>query len=231
MEFAVEPARRKGGHSSVVVDSGTPTGTASGMSVGFVSVDGEALQDGCLICRSGMGEAAQQEWNQQVRGETATQQIDRNYVELLQEVRVAQTGVQILFAFLLGLAFTQRFEALDAAQRAVYVVALSLSAAAAGVLLAPVMYHRLVFRRRLKHHVVITAHRLAIAGLVLVLLAMVGSVQLAVSLVLGVGASMLAAVIGLALSFLWFGLPWLDLRRHDHEERPSPCAHSAARSH
>jgi hypothetical protein len=188
------------------------------MSAGFVSVDGEASQDGCLICRSGLGGAAQQEWNQQVRGETATQQIDRNYVELLQEVRVAQTGVQILFAFLLGLAFTQRFDALDVAQRTVYVVALTLSAAAAGVLLAPVMYHRLVFRRRLKHHVVMTAHRLAITGLVLVLLAMVGSVQLAASLILGVGASVLAALVGLVLAFLWFGLPWLDLRRHQHGE-------------
>jgi len=80
------------------------------------------------------------------------------------------------------------------------------------------MYHRLVFRRRLKHHVVMTAHRLAISGLVLVLLAMVGSVQLAVSLVLGVGASVLAAVVGLALSCLWFGLPLLDLRRHEQDE-------------
>jgi hypothetical protein len=180
-----------------------------------VSEGREAVQDGCSIC--GAGSWAQQEWNQRVRGETAAQQLDRNYAELLQEVRVAQTGVQILFAFLLGLAFTQRFAALDAAQRTVYVVALVLSASAAGVLLAPVMYHRLVFRRRLKHHVVLTAHRLAIAGLVLVLLAMIGSVQLAVSLVLGAGASVLAAAVGLVLAFLWFGLPWLERRRHEHD--------------
>jgi hypothetical protein len=200
------------------------------MGAGVVPERREVEQQSCSICGSGTGaESAQQEWNERVRGETATQQVDRNYVELLQEVRVAQTGVQILFAFLLGLAFTQRFDALDAAQRAVYVVTLTLSAAAAGVLLAPVMYHRLVFRRRLKPHVVITAHRLAIAGLVLVLLAMVGSVQLAVSLILGVGASMLATVIGLALSFLWFGLPWLDLRRHDHEESHRSRAFSAGR--
>jgi hypothetical protein len=174
----------------------------------------EVGQEDCSICGPGAGAGtAQQEWNQRVRGETTIQQFDRNYVELLQEVRVAQTGVQILFGFLLGLAFTQRFAALDAAQRTVYVVALTLSAAAAGVLLAPVMYHRLVFRRRLKHHVVMTAHRLAITGLVLVLLAMVGSVQLAVSLILGVGASVLAALLGLVLAFLWFGLPLLDLRR------------------
>src|SRR4051794_20161223 len=179
----------------------------------------EGAYQHCTTCGSGRGVGtAQQEWNERVRGETAIQQIDRNYVELLQEVRVAQTGVQILFAFLLGLAFTQRFDALDVAQRTVYVVALTLSAAAAGVLLAPVMYHRLVFRRRLKHHVVMTAHRLAIAGLVLVLLAMVGSVQLAASLILGVGASVLAALVGLVLAFLWFGLPWLDLRRHQHGE-------------
>lgn len=190
------------------------------MGTGVVSEGREVGQASCPTCGPGVGaETAHQEWNQQVRGETATQQFDRNYVELLQEVRVTQTGVQILFAFLLGLAFTQRFDALDAAQQAVYVVTLTLSAAAAGVLLAPVMYHRLVFRRRLKHHVVLTAHRLVITGLVLVLLAMVGAVQLAVSLIMGVGASFLAAALGLALIFLWFGLPWLDLRRHEHEGR------------
>jgi hypothetical protein len=188
------------------------------MSTAVESAGGGVAQEGCSTCESGAGAGAQQEWNQRVRGETATQQFDRNYVELLQEVRVAQTGVQILFAFLLGLAFTQRFGALDAAQRVVYVVALTLSAAAAGVLLAPVMYHRIVFRRRLKHHVVMTAHRLAITGLVLVLAAMLGSIQLAVSLVLGVGASVLAASVGLVLAFLWFGLPLLDLRRHKHDE-------------
>jgi len=188
------------------------------------------VQEGCSICGPGAGVGtAQQEWNQRVRGETSIQQFDRNYVELLQEVRVAQTGVQILFGFLLGLAFTQRFEALDAAQRTVYVVALTLSAAAAGVLLAPVMYHRLVFRRRLKHHVVMTAHRLAITGLVLVLLAMVGSVQLAVSLILGVGASVLAALLGLVLAFLWFGLPLLDLRRHRHDEAAAVLSGSPER--
>ncbi len=179
----------------------------------------ETEDEDCSICETDSeAGTAHQEWNQQVRGETTVQQFDRNYVELLQEVRVAQTGVQILFAFLLGLAFTQRFDALDAGQRTVYVVALTLSAVAAGVLLAPVMYHRVVFRRRLKHHVVETAHRLAITGLILVLLAMVGSVQLAVSLILGVGASLLAAAVGLGLAFLWFGLPWLDLRRHRNSE-------------
>jgi len=182
-----------------------------------------AVEHDCSVCGSDSDTVtAQQEWNQQVRGETVIQQVDRNYVELLQEVRVAQTGVQILFGFLLGLAFTQRFGALDTAQRTVYVVTLALSAAAAGVLLAPVMYHRVVFRRRLKPHVVIMAHRLAITGLVLVLLAMVGSVQLAVSLLLGVGASLLAAMLGLALAALWFGLPWLELRRHEYDGPPQP---------
>jgi hypothetical protein len=194
-------------------------GTAKGMGAEALSGSRDLPQEGCSTCAAGAGAgSAQQEWNQRVRGESAAQQSDRHYVELLQEMRVAQTGVQILFAFLLSLAFTQRFEALDAVQRTVYVVALTLSAAAAGVLLAPVMYHRLVFRQRLKHHVVMTAHRLAITGLILVLLSLLGAVQLAVSLVLGFGASVLAALVGLALVVLWFGLPLLDLRRHDRDQ-------------
>lgn len=153
-------------------------------------------------------------WNLQVRGESGVQRLDRNFAELLQEVRVAQTGVQILFAFLLGLAFTSRFPSLDRVQQGVYVVSLVLSAVAAAMLLAPVMYHRLTFRRRLRAHVVVVTHRLAIAGLVTVLLAMVGSVHLAVSLVLGTWAAPLAASLALLLAGLWFGLPTAHRRLH-----------------
>lgn len=76
------------------------------------------------------------------RHETALERDDRNFVELLQELRVTQTGVQILFAFLLTLAFTQRFTELDSLQRGTYVTTLLLSVAAAVLLTAPAAVHR-----------------------------------------------------------------------------------------
>ena len=141
------------------------------------------------------------------------QRLDRNFVELLQELRVAQTGVQILFAFLLGLAFTARFTALDPVQLTVYVVTLVLSASAAALLIAPVTYHRLVFRRRLKAELVQVTHRYALIGLVLLLAALLGSVQLAASLVIGHWSALLAG--GLAVFFVavWFGVPLHHRRR------------------
>src|SRR5919112_1711476 len=93
----------------------------------------------------------------QSRGETLDQVLDRNLNELLQELRVAFTGVQILFAFLLGLAFTQRFGELDGFGITVYTIALLPTASATMVLLAPVSFHRIVFRRGQKAALVAVA--------------------------------------------------------------------------
>ena len=92
--------------------------------------------------------------NAGARGETPMQRADRAYGEILQEVRVAQTGVQILFAFLLALAFQARFAAITDFQRVVYVVTLMLCAAATALLIAPAAMHRVIYRRRLKQHLV-----------------------------------------------------------------------------
>ena len=78
--------------------------------------------------RSRLAETDHAEWNHAVRGETELQSVDRHFNELLQELRVAQTGVQILFAFLLGLAFTPRFPELTGTEHGVYLVTLVLSA-------------------------------------------------------------------------------------------------------
>jgi len=94
------------------------------------------------------------DWNAGARGETPMQRADRAYGEILQEVRVAQTGVQILFAFLLALAFQARFAAITDFQRVVYVVTLMLCAAATALLIAPAAMHRVIYRRRLKQHLV-----------------------------------------------------------------------------
>lgn len=147
------------------------------------------------------------EWNLSLRGESEVQQADRNFVELLQELRVAQTGVQILFAFLLGLAFTPRFAGLATWQHGVYLGTLVCSALAAALLIAPVAYHRMVFRRRMKHRLVESAHRYAVAGLTLLLLSFVGGVDLAASTLIGPWASLLAAILAGVFVGFWFLLP------------------------
>lgn len=98
-------------------------------------------------------------------GETEAERDDRNLAELLQELRVAGLGVQMIFGFLLSLPFTNRFSALGPAQRWLYEVTLVLAAVATALLLGPVAYHRLVFRRHLKRHLVTAANRMAVLGL------------------------------------------------------------------
>jgi hypothetical protein len=164
----------------------------------------------------------QSEWNQVMRDETELQSVDRHFNELLQELRVAQTGVQILFAFLLGLAFTPRFPDLTGQQQGIYLVTLVLSAVSAALLIGPVGYHRTVFRQRLRPQLVKTGHRYAIAGLVLLLLALVGAVQLAASFVLGGWASLLAAALAGLFATLWFVVPLFHRLRHRH--RPAEDA-------
>jgi hypothetical protein len=93
-------------------------------------------------------------WNTEHRAEAPLQRADRNFAELLQELRVAQTGVQILFAFLLTLSFMDRFAAIDAFQRGVYVFTLVASAMTAALLIAPVAVHRLLFQRGRKRELV-----------------------------------------------------------------------------
>jgi hypothetical protein len=142
------------------------------------------------------------------RGETLQQLLDRNLAELLQELRVAITGVQILFAFLLGLAFTQRFGALDGFELAVYTVALLSTALATLVLIAPVSFHRLVFRRRQKAALVAVADRLLMAGLGLLVLAISAATLLVLDVVLGVWPGVAGGGTVLVAGLLtWYGLP------------------------
>jgi hypothetical protein len=112
------------------------------------------------------------------RNETVLERCDRNLVELLQEVRVAQTGVQILFAFLLTVPFTTRFGQLSGSQEIVYFVTLLASGAAALLLIAPTSYHRILFRLGDKEHLVRAANRLTIVGLAFVAIAIMGAILL-----------------------------------------------------
>jgi hypothetical protein len=146
--------------------------------------------------------------------ETEAERLDRNFGDLLQELRVAQAGVQILFAFLLTLPFGARFTTVDPFGRITYVVALLTAAAAAAMIIAPVAYHRVLFRRGRKPQLVRSAHRMASGGLAFLLVAMVASVLLVSDFVLGLPLAIVITVLtGAWFVLLWGIFPWL--RRND----------------
>jgi hypothetical protein len=137
------------------------------------------------------------------RAETPMERWDRNFGELLQELRVAQTGVQILFAFLLTLPFTERFSSSGHLAKDAYLATLLAAATASALLIAPVSYHRLVFRRGHKPQLVRTASVLAGTGLVFLLLAVAGAVFVVVDAVSG---TWMAATLAAAMATLYVGL-------------------------
>lgn len=142
--------------------------------------------------------------------ETEEERWRRNFAELLQELRVAQTGVQILFAFLLILAFSAGFDRSDRYTQVVYLVALLSTAGATALIIAPVAVHRMLFRLGEKPQVVVYAHRMAYAGLMLVIVAMVSAVMLATDVVLYRPAAIaIGAATGLVFALLWIVLPLL----------------------
>jgi len=158
------------------------------------------------------------DWNEQARGETELERVDRNLIELLQELRVAQTGVQILFAFLLTLPFTQRFKSITPFQRDVYFVTLLLAAAATLFIIAPVAYHRILFRQHDKKHLVEVSNRLALVGLVFLALAMIGAILLITDVMFHEPLVAITVAVAAALFvLLWFVLPLL--RRRQDERR------------
>ena len=138
------------------------------------------------------------------RDETEDERADRNYADLLQELRVAQTGVQFLFAFLLTLAFTQRFGQITSFQKGVYVATLIANAVASALLIGPVPFHRIMFRRGLKPRLVHGSDYMARGGLAMLLLAINGAVFLILDVVLkGALPLVLSAIV-----FVWFLTVW-----------------------
>jgi hypothetical protein len=142
------------------------------------------------------------------RDETEAERADRNFTELLQELRVAQTGVQILFAFLLTLPFTQRFGQVGPVQRDVYLGTLVCTALATVCLIAPVSHHRILFRTRRKPELVASGSRLAGIGLVFLWLSMVGAVFLIFDVVAGRPMAITISALLAAVFFaVWYLLP------------------------
>jgi Family of unknown function (DUF6328) len=150
------------------------------------------------------------------RNETTLERSDRNLAELMQEVRVAQTGVQVLFGFLLTVSFTNRFGTLAAGEKALYFATLAAAGAAAMLLIAPSSHHRVLFQCGDKEHIVRVSNRYAIAGLACVALAMVGALTLVAVVVVGspFGAAA-GAVAGLVTLWCWYLQP-LRRRRALH---------------
>jgi Family of unknown function (DUF6328) len=164
-------------------------------------------------------------------GETPEQRDDRNLLELLQELRVATLGVQVLFGFLLGLPFTARFAHLHDWQRWLYLAIVVLSSISVALLVAPVAYHRVLFRRHQLGYLLRAANVLAISGMIAVALAVTGAVLLVTSFV-EPGAAAIALPVALAVLFtvLWFVPPLVRRSKLPaRTDAPRPGADAADR--
>ena len=133
--------------------------------------------------------------------------LNRELIELLNELRVALPGVQVLFAFLLAVPFANGWQRVTNFQRDVFFVAFLCTAIATILLIAPSTYHRLRWREHDKEHMLVTANRLTIAGSVFLAAAMVSVVLLITDLLFSLGWALLATVVvAAAFAWFWYGL-------------------------
>jgi uncharacterized protein DUF6328 len=142
------------------------------------------------------------------REESETQRLDRNLGELLQELRIALPGVQVLFAFLLAVPFQQNFTKISEFEKYVYFVTLLCTALSAIFLIAPSSYHRMTFRLQQKRELIYLANRLTIAGLSFLALAMTGAIVLITDVLFG-GIATIVTGAGAAVAFavVWYVIP------------------------
>jgi hypothetical protein len=140
------------------------------------------------------------------------QVLNRNWTELVQELRATQIGVQVLIGFLLAMPYTSKFDTLDHVEKGAYLVVLSIAVAATITVLAPIAYHRILFRRGQRPWLVETANTMARVGLLLAALSMCGVVFLAFDLAAGTPAGVAAFLLSLVgYVVLWLVIP---LRAH-----------------
>ena len=136
------------------------------------------------------------------------ERLDRELMELLQELRVAIPGVQVLFAFLLTVPFTQRIVQVTATQKQIYFACVLCTAAATAFLMAPTAYHRIRFRERDKARMVKTSNTLAIVGMLFLAAAMTLVVLLITDVLFGgIWTWIATALVALLIGGLWYGLP------------------------
>jgi hypothetical protein len=152
--------------------------------------------------------------------ESKSERLDRELGELLQELRVALPGVQVLFAFLLTVPFSQGFTSMTPFQRGLYFGILLSTAVTSVMFIAPTAYHRLRWRDYDKDQMLLTANRLTIAGTVFLALSIGGAVYLIGDFLYGTGpAAVSAGVIAALLAWLWFGLPLTRKIRGESSDR------------
>lgn len=168
---------------------------------------------------AGNGERRQQAQ----RDESEAERLDRNYGELLQEMRVLQAGIQILFAFLLSLPFQSRFQSVTDFQRGTYLVTLVSAALATALIIGPVPFHRVVFRRGMKADLMKVATRYIAGGLVFLFLSMTGAVLLVLDfLVSRTFALGVVAPLAAAFLVLWVAVPFLSRAEQADDDQDSP---------
>jgi Family of unknown function (DUF6328) len=140
--------------------------------------------------------------------ETTDQRLARNISELLQELRVAQTGVQFLFGFLLSVTFTAQYARASGFDHTVHLIAVSFATAAVALLTAPAAWHRVLFRKGQRPQILHAANRLSVAGLVCLAVAMTATVLLLFKVVAGpVVATVFAVLTAVLFGVLWFASP------------------------
>lgn len=155
------------------------------------------------------------------RNETEEERLDRNLSELLQELRVALPGVQVLFAFLLAVPFQQNFRKISEFEKKVYFATLLLTALSAALLIAPSAYHRITFRYQQKHRLVFISNRLAIAGLATLALAMTCAIMLITDVLFGAVATIITVAVALTMFvLLWAVLPLKRRLKYREEGLP-----------
>ncbi|MBP2471627.1 hypothetical protein JOF53_000499 [Crossiella equi] len=147
------------------------------------------------------------------------ERLTRNLSELLQELRVAQAGVQILFGFLLSVTFTERYQTVDEYVRTTHAVTILCTAASVALLTAPAAWHRVLFRKGQRERIIVSAHRFTLWGLVFLGLALTGAVLVLGEVIIG---GWFAVLVG-AVAFLGFGVLWFVVPLR-HRVRPPPRA-------
>lgn len=147
-------------------------------------------------------------------GESGKARVDRELIELLQELRVSTTGIQVLFAFLLILPFQQRFSEVGPLGYRLFFVALLSGALASVCFIAPAAQHRLLFRTSLKETMLRRANRIGLVGLIFLMVSMASAIALVVDVVIDdLAAVIFSGAVALVAIWLWFLQPIIDLHR------------------
>ena len=139
--------------------------------------------------------------------ETRRERVNRELIELLNELRVALPGVQVLFAFLLAVPFATGWKGVSDFQKNIFFATLIATAISAACFIVPTAYHRLNFRKREKERILVTSNNFAVAGIMFLAISMIGVIVLITDVIY----SKTAALVTGALALLVFGGLWLVL--------------------